>query len=178
MREQHAGSPRPIAYLDVDDTLLRHPAPDVSLPAPGVAAFLRFLADHFEVRWLTRWCPGGRMREDQQELLAHQLGIAADVLRCMANLAAFVDEHGAPASPAKWPALDWEAIGHGRPFVWIENAITPGDRAVLEARGLLDRWIPCDVTGHPDRLAEVESLLRARFRLPAADASERHRAGR
>ncbi len=159
--------PRPIAYLDVDDTLLRHPAPDLSLPAPGVAHFLRFLADHFEVRWLTRWCPGGRMREDQLALLERQLGIGADELRCIANPGAFVDEQGAPAAPAKWRALDWVAIEHGRPFVWIENAITPEDRAILEARGLLDRWIPCDVTCHPGRLREVESLLRARLRPPA-----------
>ncbi len=158
----------PLADLDVDDTILRHPAAELSLPAPGVAAFLRFLARHFEVRWLTRWCPGGRMRDDQVALLVRHLGLGADELRCITNPGAFVDEPatwGAAGSPAKWPALDWPAIARGRPFVWIENALTPEDRAVLTARGLLDCWIPCDVTADPDRLAAVRRSLSDRFRL-------------
>ncbi len=152
----------------MDDTLLRHPAPDLALPAPGVAAFLRFLARHFEVRWLTRWCPGGRMREDQLRLLEQHLGVGADELRCIANPGAFTDEPatwGAAGSPAKWPALDWPAIERGRPFVWIENALTPEDRAALAAHGRLGAWIPCDVTADPHRLTAVRHILRDRFRL-------------
>lgn len=144
---------RPIAYLDVDDTILRHPSPGESLPPPGVADFLRFLARNFEVRWLTRWCPGGRMREDQLALLSGQLGIPADELRSFVNPGAFIDGH--VGTPAKWPALDWHAIDRGRPFVWIENALGPEDRAVLQQRGLLHRFIPCDVTANPLRLLRL-----------------------
>ncbi len=159
---------RPIAYLDVDETILRHPASDISLAPPNIGPFLRFLAAHFEVRWLTRWCPGGRMREDQLALLEGHLGVTADELRCIANPGAFVDDHGPQGTPAKWRALDWEAIERGRRFVWIENAITRDDLAVLQARGLLDRWIPCDVTADPGRLAEVQAILTRRFGLKSA----------
>ncbi len=154
---------KPIAYLDVDDTILCHPAPGASLPAPGIIEFLRFLSEHFEVRWLTRWCPGGRMREDQLTSLAECLGMRADELRGIVNPGAFEDAEPPEGMPAKWRALDWPAIERGRPFVWIENALPPEDRAVLAARGLLDRWIPCDVTARPERLREVQTILEERF---------------
>jgi hypothetical protein len=157
--------PRPLVYLDVDDTILRRPTPQASLPAPGVTEFLRFLARHFEVRWLTRWCPGGRMRADQLDLLCERLGMPQEELSAIANPRAFLDEVGPEGSPVKWRALDWQAIEAGRPFAWIENALAPEDRAVLAQHGLLDHWIPCDVTARPDRLREVREILEQRFGL-------------
>ncbi len=154
---------RPIAYLDVDDTILRHPPGQACSAAPGAADFLRVLARHFEVRWLTRWCPGGRMRPDQLALLEKYIDIPAAELRRIVNPCTFEDRVPPGEFPVKWRALDWAAIEAGRPFVWIENYITPEDRRVLEERGLLDRFIHCDVTASPDRLAAVRRLLEQRF---------------
>ncbi len=156
---------RPIAYLDVDDTILRHPAEGDAVAAPGAADFLRFLAKHFEVRWLTRWCPGGKMRPDQLRQLERHLSMPAAELAPIRNPCRFVDEEPAGAFPVKWQALDWDAIDAGRPFVWIENYITPEDELVLAARGLYDRYIHCDVTAEPGRLAEVRRILEERFGL-------------
>lgn len=154
---------RPIAYLDVDDTILRRPDGGKPLGAPGAAEFLRFLARHFEVRWLTRWCPGGTMRPDQIARLERQLAIPAAELKSIRNPCAFEDRAAPEAFPVKWPALDWKAIDAGRPFVWIENYITPEDEQVLARRGLLDCYIHCDVTAEPDRLTEVRRILEERF---------------
>lgn len=154
---------RPLAYLDVDDTILRHPTPDESVAPPGADRFLRFLATHFEVRWLTRWCPGGRMTPDQITALGEFLRVAPDELEAIVNPGRFVDRAPPEGMPSKWRALDWDAIEAGRPFVWIENALAPEDRAVLERRGLLDSYVECDVTARPARLPQVEKILRARF---------------
>lgn len=154
---------RPIAYLDVDDTIIRHPAPADSIAAPGADEFLRFLGRHFEVRWLTRWCPGGRMRDDQLVYLAELLRLSEEELRPIANPASFVDGEPPEGMPVKWRALDWRAIEEGRPFVWIENALTREDRALLASKDLLDCYIHCDVTRDPQRLAEVRRMLEERF---------------
>lgn len=153
----------PIAYLDVDDTILRRPTAGESIAAEGADEFLRFLARHFEVRWLTRWCPAGRMREEQVLRLARLLRLSAEELLPIANPGAFVDGEPPEGMPVKWRALDWAAIDAGRTFVWIENALTPEDQAVLESRGLLDCYIHCDVTSDPSRLAEVRRILEERF---------------
>ncbi len=158
---------RPLAYLDVDDTILRRPAGGAVVAAPGAADFLRVLGRHFEVRWLTRWCPGGRMRPDQLRQLERYLSLPTAELERIRNPCRFVDEEPAGAFPVKWRALDWDAIEVGRPFVWIENYITPEDELVLAARDLLDCYIHCDVTAQPGRLAEVRRILEKRFRLAA-----------
>ena len=160
-------SDRPIAYLDVDDTILRHPPGQSSVGAPGAADFLRFLARHFEVRWLTRWCPGGRMGPDQLAALENFLEVPAADLERIVNPCTFEDNAPPQAYPVKWRALDWAAIEAGRPFVWIENYITDEDRRVLQQRGLLDCFVHCDVTAEPHRLPQVRRLLEARFRLPS-----------
>lgn len=156
---------RPIAYLDVDDTILRHPAPDISLPPPDVGRFLRFLAAHFEVRWLTRWCPGGRMTPEQLASLEGFLEYPAADLERIVNPCTFQDDAPPQGFPVKWRGLDWAAIEAGRPFVWIENYLTPADRGVLEEHGLLDCFIHCDVTADPGRLAQVRRQLEQSFGL-------------
>ncbi len=155
----------PIAYLDVDDTILRHPPGEESVAAPGAADFLRFLARHFEVRWLTRWCPGGTMRPEQLANLARHLTVPAAELQAIRNPCQFEDLETPDGFPVKWRALDWDAIAAGRPFVWIENYLTREDEAVLARHGLLDSYIHCDVTADPGRLAEVRRILEDRFGL-------------
>ena len=156
---------RPIAYLDVDDTILRHPSAGETAAAPGAAEFLRFLARHFEVRWLTRWCPGGIMRPAQLSQLARHLGLPVPDLDGFRNPCTFEDLETPDGYPSKWRALDWDAIAAGRPFVWIENYITREDEAVLARHRLIDSYIHCDVTAEPGRLAEVRAILRDRFQL-------------
>lgn len=166
-------SNRPIAYLDVDDTILRHPPGEPSAGAPGAAEFLRFLARHFEVRWLTRWCPGGRMTVEQLAGLETLLDVPAAELERIVNPCTFEDNAPPKGFPVKWRALDWAAIEAGRPFVWIENHITAEDRRVLEERDLLECFVHCDVTANPHRLAEVRRLLERRFGLTRAAARKR-----
>ncbi len=155
----------PIAYLDVDDTILRRPPGKETVAAPGAADFLRFLTRHFEVRWLTRWCPGGIMRPAQLAQLERHLALPAARLKAIRNPCRFEDLETPDGFPVKWRALDWDAIAAGRPFVWIENYLTPEDEAVLARHHLLDSFIHCDVTAEPGRLAQVRAILQDRFHI-------------
>lgn len=49
---------KPVLYLDLDDTCLAYPGGQAG---PGVPEFIRWAKEHFEVRWLTMWCPSGDM---------------------------------------------------------------------------------------------------------------------
>jgi hypothetical protein len=49
---------RPVLYLDLDDTLLTWAA-SRPLAAPGAREFVLWALEHYEIRWLTRWCPTG-----------------------------------------------------------------------------------------------------------------------
>lgn len=96
-------------YLDIDDTILLH-----QKPVHNTKAFFQWCATHFDVRWLTRWCPDGKMDDSHKRYLSPILGVDENDFTQFENPLGF-----------KWcktEAVDWES---NKPFVWVENAETP-----------------------------------------------------
>jgi hypothetical protein len=150
--------------LDIDDTLLDHGAGvDGGAAPPGAAEFVRWLQRHFEVRWLTRWCPLGCLSDEQCETLALRLGLRPGELRRVRNARPFVERI---TSYEKHHGIDFAEADAGRPFVWIEDGLIDADRRELARRGYGDAYVPCNVTERPERLAEVRRELAARFGIP------------
>lgn len=167
--------PRPVMYLDVGDTLLSmhrdHMPVGKKLPAstwrhygyapPGAHDFMVWALEHFEVRWLTWWCPWGEMHPEQAERLERELGLEAGSLSGVRSArfgAAVGNEHC-----HKTAGIAWEEHRAGRPFVWVEDWISEAERAVLRGNGFADCWIPCHVTDDPGALRRAHDALRGRF---------------
>lgn len=162
---------KPLLYLDVDDTLLRFPRLDDEFwkthprggAADGAGEFFRWLKRHFEVRWLTMWCPSGTMDPGRAIELASMLGVTEEEVAEVRNPHAFMRFFG--HRDLKTDALDWAEIDDGRPWVWIEDALLDDERLLLTWRNLLNHWIPCNVSANPNRLIEVKEILQERFHL-------------
>ena len=160
---------KPVCYLDLDDTLIRR---TVELPsgeaAPGASEFLRFLLRHFEVRWLTMWCPEGAMTEEALGSLESFFGIPRDELRPIRNVRSFTVAQG---TRSKWEAIDFAEARAGRPFVWLEKRLHEADLEHMERHGFRDCFVECNVTTNPHRLAEVYQILVCRFALEGDEKS-------
>lgn len=147
--------PRPVLYLDLDDTLVAW-QDDRPRGASGAGEFLRWALDAYEVRWLTTWCPDGRMEERLLRDLATMMKMPVDALRGIRGM----DWSGG----SKLDGIAWvEHAVMGRPFVWLEDDYGVGDaqRRFLEAHG----WSACyrhvNVSEDPDSLGRVHRALRA-----------------
>ena len=96
---------KPIMYLDLDETILLY-----GEPVHNTVSFFHWVLQHFEVRWLTRWCPSGTMNESQVEYLVKLLKCTPeDILQC---------NNPKPFRSSKAEAIDWET---DRDWVWVEN---------------------------------------------------------
>lgn len=151
---------RPVLYVDVDDTLIVH-ARDGSRPAPQATAFLEWAVDAFDLRWLSYWAPAGVLDDRDLESLSRMLDMDARRLASVQGLG-----FGGTAASTKLDAVTWlEHLVLGRPFLWIEDddcmISIPTILAVLSDLGLRDRWVPCNVTRTPHRLARIYDALQA-----------------
>ena len=96
---------KPIMYLDLDDTILLEGRPLVNS-----ASFFQWCVKHFEVRWLTRWCPGGILSDSQTGYLSDKLKVSKETIMICSNPKSF--------HYVKTDAIDWETT---RPWAWVEN---------------------------------------------------------
>lgn len=148
--------PRPVLYLDVDDTLIswRGGSPHA---APGAREFLLWALELYEVRWLTTWCPSGEMEESLVGDLARMLRVDRAVIRDIRGF----DWEGL----SKLDGVAWlEHVLLDRPFLWVEDDYGVGEAEIefLAAHRMLDRYRWCNVTERPDSLRAIhQQLLRA-----------------
>lgn len=164
------GSEQPVLYLDVDDTLLSmHPKyypPDKQRPAstwrhygyapPGAREFMEWALATFEVRWLSWWCSGHEMEPEKCRRLTEELGLPGGALDRIRSA-----QFNRGESCLKTNGIAWAEHEAGRPFWWVEDAISERERQVLRTRGALDRWIPCHVTDDPEALRRAHAQLLA-----------------
>jgi hypothetical protein len=160
---------RPVLYLDLDDTLIAWPHGRSGSPrgARGGRELVLWALDHYEVRWLTTWCPDGRMEGGLLRDLAKMLDLPRERLEGIRG----VDWS---ESGRKLDGIAWvEHVVLGRPFVWLEDEHGFGERErrVLGAHGLAASHLPVNVSTDPDALASVHAELRARA---AAGGASRH----
>lgn len=145
---------RPVLYLDLDDTLLSW-ATGEPRPAPAARAFLLWAAERYEIRWLTRWCPTGRMGD----ALLGDLCKLLDLDRSAISGVHGVDWSG---GDSKLNGIAWlEHLVLGRPFLWLEDEVGAGERErrFLEEHGLLGAYRHCNVTRDPGALDQVWAEL-------------------
>lgn len=154
---------KPIAYLDVDDTILCWNIKDQEefnkfphgIPATGAKDFIYWLNTHFEVRWLTSWAPCGELHPFDVVKLSKTLDINEPLLEYFTN-------------PFPWESRKTEGIewGTSRKWVWIEDGLLPDELDLLEERGCLDNYIFVNVSIDRNGLLGVKQKLIERFNLP------------
>jgi hypothetical protein len=161
---------KPVLYLDIDDTLLMFPQQCTRAwaeqwpsgePAPGAGAFFLWALAHFEVRWLTMWCPGGVMYPASAARLGQLLAVPAEAIAACRGID-FRECDGW----RKTNGIDWVEHRAGRPWVWVEDELLPDERELLRQRGGSAHWVPCHTSKYPHRLREVWEELADRFDLP------------
>ena len=149
---------RPVLYLDLDDTLIAWPDGREGSPrgAHGGHDFLRWALERYEVRWLTTWCPDGRMAERLLHDLARMLRVPAELLEGIRG----VDwSH----TRCKLDGIAWvEHVVMGRPFLWLEDEYGFGERErrFLDVHGLADRYRHVNVSTDAGALARFHQELR------------------
>lgn len=153
----------PVLYLDLDDTIVSW-ADGSPRPGRGATEFLLWALDRFEVRWLTTWCPDGRMDPALLADLSKLTDVPVDRLR---GIRGFDWQNGSKLDGIAW----LEHVVLGRPFLWIEDStVEPGALEFLARHGLRDRFRSCDVTRRPDDLRELHRVLRRQVdRRPGPD---------
>lgn len=149
----------PVLYLDLDDTLIAWPEGRRAAPrgAPGAGEFMRWALERYEVRWLTAWCPDGRMPEHLLCDLGRLIDLPCEALREIRGM-------DWSASRCKLDGVAWvEHVVLGRPFLWLEDDYGFGERErrFLKAHGLADRYHFVNVTADARALARLHRALRA-----------------
>ena len=146
-----------VMYLDCDDTLIVWTNSVAGYGAPRAADFVNWALEHFEVRWLTMWCPSGRMRREGAEELSYRFGgkIAPEVFGNIVNPNGFID--------LKTEGIDFN---DPRPWVWVEDGMVLKERMFLEDKRLTHNFYPSNVSRNVVALQKTWRLLAERFELP------------
>jgi hypothetical protein len=146
-----------VMYLDMDDTLLVWTSDIHGYAAPKAAEFLQWAMEHFEVRWLTMWCPDGRMEESQTEELSYRFNYKLDksVFSTIYNPTSFIN--------SKCEGIDFS---DPRPWVWVEDGVMPKERMELNNRNLMGNFYSTNVTHNRVVLQSTWRKIAERFELP------------
>lgn len=145
-------------YLDVDDTLIQFRGKGKA--APGAADFVRWANEHYELHWLTMWWPSGIKAENRVLQLSGILELPPELIRDIPACAFWpIQAYHVDDSQDKTNGLHWERLDQGHPWVWVEDGLIKSEREYLKSKGMLQHFIPCNVTANPRRLLKVWQLL-------------------
>lgn len=133
-----------IVYLDIDDTLITWTESGM-VAAPDAGSFVRWLHDHFEVRWLTAWAPIGKLWEHDAAQLAWLLN-EKKVDDTLSEMIWLLNKES--INPRSWQNLKTDAIDFddSRPWIWIEDDILDREKVILADKKVPANWIRCNVT--------------------------------
>ncbi len=132
-------------YLDIDGVLLtaRH-----TQAAPGVAAFVEFVTQHFACYWLTTHCKG----DSAPALRYLSQFLAPDTLELLRQA----------VQPTTWDTLKTEAIDVSADFYWLDDSPFQSEIAYLQARGVADRLMVVSLS-NADELPRLQQLLQSKL---------------
>lgn len=146
-----------IMMIDLDDTLLVWTDKGMGFAAPAADEFMLWALEHFEVRWLTMWCPSGKLREHGARELSYRFGhrIPPEVFAGISNPKRFINNKT-------------EAVDHddSRPWVWVEDALVPYELKELQDKNCMENFYPTNVTHNVVALQATWAKLAKRFNLP------------
>jgi hypothetical protein len=143
-------------YLDVDGVLLRRSPVNSSgfELSPGAEAFLAYLVESFDVRWLTTRCRHG-LPNDITRAFRHAMQVT-DLPPKLTELINLVE-------PAYWNVCKMEGIDLTANFYWIDDNPTPKALEVLAENGCLGRWIEARADHDANDLSRVCRVLEQRI---------------
>lgn len=126
-----------IAYLDIDDTLLVWTNDHAGWAAPRADQFLIWLNEHFEIRWLTMWCPIGYLDEEKAQELSMRFNHKIDP-------AFFLSIR----NPNSFKSLKTDAVDfiESRPWVWIEDALLGNEYLILDKQLARNKFYKTNVS--------------------------------
>ena len=146
----------PVLYLDLDDTVVSW-ADGSPRAGAGARNLLLWALSVFEVRWLTTWCPDGRMPEERIADLSRIFDIPPDQFRRIRGFA--WDDTGSKLNGIAW----LEHLVLARPFIWFEdeNGVGQRERECLAWLGMERSYLHSNVSRDPDSLARARDALEA-----------------
>lgn len=155
-------------YLDLDDTLVSW-ADGNPRPATGGREFLLWALSRFEVRWLTTWCPDGRMPEERIADLSRIFGLSPEAF---AQIRGFAwDGTGSKLNGIAW----LEHLVLERPFIWLEdeNGFGELERGCFADLGLQESYRHSNATRDPESVRKAHAALEAWLTALAQPADDR-----
>lgn len=145
-----------VLYLDVDDSLVRWDNDRLGTPGNGAKEFVEWAKKHFEIRWLTAWCPSGVMGDIGKEGLSKIFKVEPEFFDDMDN-------------PKSWGMSNYKTDGidyvDPRPWVWVEDEILEREAMFLTTIDKLANFIKTDSSADPDALLKTKAILKQRFHL-------------
>lgn len=146
-----------VLYLDVDDTLLVWTNEHGGRAAPKAKEFIEWADQHLEVRWLTAWCPSGKMQRARAEELAEKFShkVPPEFFERFTNPKHWIDE--------KTKAVDFN---DPRPWVWVEDRLLTTETKFMQDNRYIDNFYACNVTTNRMVLQSVWRKLAKKFDLP------------
>ncbi len=141
---------KPVMYLDVDGVLWTVDGTGYH-GAIGLAEFMMFALEHYEVRWCTAWAVSGKMDLTRLAMLSEWTGV--DILIWVQVESSF------GWHTYKTETIDWGEVERGRRFVWIEDEILSEEYEILRQRGIEDWYI------HTNVLVDSKALLKTLTKL-------------
>lgn len=166
---------KPVMFLDVDDTLLGYPGGNAG---SGVKEFVRWAKEHFEVRWLTMWCPEGSISEAVDfrfggRLLPHlaqRMGMSESELAEIVNPHAFSTDLGGIGGEWRDKSESVRAMLAETPdrrWAWVEDPfLDVAEKRWLAAPEHGANYYETSVTHRADAVYRTADLLAYRFNLP------------
>lgn len=142
---------KPVMFLDIDDTLLIW-GEIGGFAAPGAVEFMRWAVQHWEVRWLTMWCPSGRLEPHGAAELSYRFGhqLPPEFFQAIVNPHGWFREKRRSISDAELT----------RHWVWVEDGLH------FSLGPYRHRFYQCNVTEDPLALQKTWLRLAERFDLP------------
>ena len=139
----HNNDIKPTLYIDIDGVLLANE----SNLAEGAADFIRYVADNFEVYWLTTHCMNG----DPKWAVEYVNRVSDE------DLSPWLKKF----KPTTWSIAKTDAIDMTKPFLWFDDDCFEDEQKALAEAGVPDSWVTVDLSKKQDQMVRELITLRS-----------------